>query len=221
MMEFKDLINSPIFSSNRIVRYAGLHLVEEETLTDHICEISLLCLVIYKKIEKEYGSEVSLNLGLLLEKALVHDLEETVTNDIPRPVKYSVPEMKSLMDKVSEDYMALISEQVGVDFVPTWKKCKDETPEGYIIKVADMILVARKAYREVALKSNYEMLIVLKEVCDYMADLEDYILRGMNTYYKICGFLFNLVRSSREDCLNLYEKYKDRIENLNSVKRVK
>lgn len=173
-MDFKELINSPVFNSSRVRRYSGLHLVEEETLTDHICEMSILCLLIYKDINLRYpdvGSKI--NLGKLMERAVVHDLEETITNDIPRPVKYSIPEMKTLMDKVSEGYMKLISKQVGVDLMSEWKDCKDSSPEGYIIKTADMILVARKAYREVALKSNNEMIIVLQEVVHYMRDLRD------------------------------------------------
>lgn len=223
-MDFKELINSPVFNSSRVRRYSGLHLVEEETLTDHICEMSILCLLIYKDILSSRPG-VRIDLGKLMERAVVHDLEETITNDIPRPVKYSITEMKSLMDKVSEGYMKLISEQVGVDLMSEWKDCKDSSPEGYIIKTTDMILVARKAYREVALKSNNEMVIVLQEVVHYMRELDDYLIvthEKLDSYdtKAVIEKMRVLLLEAWHECDKLLKDRKGIIENLKFMKRV-
>ena len=225
-MKFKKLINAPIFNSSRVLRYAGLHLVESETLTDHTCEISLLCLILYKDIKKSFPS-VQLDLGKLLERALVHDLEETITNDIPRPVKYYLPQMKDLMDKVSENYMDIISKQIGVDLSTEWKVCKDKSLEGYIIKVSDMILVARKACREIALKSNLEMVSVLKEVIHYMNDLSDQFEKVIaeidqeDDFYFVMKMLHNLILEALRTCRNLdYKVAKDLFESIDFVDRI-
>lgn len=210
-MEFKNLVNSPIFNSSRVVRYAGIHLVEEETLTDHICEISLLCLTLYKDIKSKFP-KANIDLGKLLERALVHDLEETITNDIPRPVKYLIPEMKEMMDKVSENYMEVISKQVGVDLLSEWRVCKDKTLEGFIIKTTDMILVARKAYREIALKSNLEMMTVLDEVTIYMNELLNYLVEvemDDDEEKSVLNYLSDLLSDSISCCLKLYQLKKN------------
>jgi 5'-deoxynucleotidase YfbR-like HD superfamily hydrolase len=88
-----------------------------------------------------------LYMGTMLCKALVHDLEEAVTGDVPRTFKYSSPETKAALDlgaaeaiKDIADRIFPFGSQVNA-FADLWAKSKDTSIEGRIVAFADFLSV--------------------------------------------------------------------------------
>lgn len=197
MLEFDKLVNSPIFNGNKTIRYSNIHMIERETLNDHISEISLMCLVACKQLET---LGIYLNQGKLLERAIIHDLPEVVTLDIPRPIKYSDPSIKEGFDNLERIVAKKIEKELGtenllaeLDFV------KDKTREGLTLKVLDLLLVARKIVRELDVKSNLEVIGTLFDLHKYLKELEEYLISHTEEgefEYEFYKYLTNLLEST-------------------------
>lgn len=100
--------------------------------------------------------KIGADIGVVLEKAIVHDMEEIVTGDIPTPTKYSSHDMQSLIGQLEREAAAYISEDVfeGKMF-EAWDDSKSlDTIEGQIIYLADIASVVYKIWAEHELGSS-------------------------------------------------------------------
>ncbi len=77
-----------------IRRWSLMHSLREETDTEHSFQVAYVAHAL-ALITNNLGGE-QVNVGDVLAMALYHDLSETVTGDMPTPVKYFRPEMRSL-----------------------------------------------------------------------------------------------------------------------------
>lgn len=174
MINVKKLVCNPLFNSGSVIRYGGIHMVEQETLSNHLYETGILALMMIKELE---GLGIEIDKGKMLERALVHDIPETVTLDFPRPIKYSDMRIKNALDELEIKVCSHIETLVQIPgLLSEVEICKDDTREGHLLKLVDLMLVARKCIREVSLKSNKEFVIVLKEVHEYIIKTYEYYI---------------------------------------------
>lgn len=169
--EFLKMVNNPIFNTNATVRYSGIYQQKEETLSHHITDVSLLAYALTLKLNK-FGED--LDKGLVLEKVLLHDLDEVLTGDIPRSTKYYSEEGLTAMQGVAVDAMTKLSSIIdgGEEIFEIWDSAK-KGKEGLVLKLADMICVTRKVITEIGLLNNNYFLKVAYEVCNYLTELKD------------------------------------------------
>lgn len=80
-----------------VIRYNNRQRINEESVAEHTCFVSMFCLKIMSKIEVpiEIQHEV-------LVLAALHDAAESITSDIPHDVKDMFPELESALWKVEE-----------------------------------------------------------------------------------------------------------------------
>lgn len=80
----------------------------------------------------------------VLERAILHDVEECRTGDCPRPFKYSTPALKKMMDEAAAIAFAQVAEEWTTDntFQATchgiWKDAKHGTV-GKVVEFADFL----------------------------------------------------------------------------------
>lgn len=167
--EFLKLVNNPVFNVDGVERYSGVYQVKKETLSHHITDVSLLSYVLTLKLNT-YGE--NLDKGIVLEKCLLHDMEEVLTGDIPRSTKYYCQEGLLAMQGVADDAMGVITELIdgSEDMMELWDNAK-KGKEGVILKLADMLCVVRKVTMEVGLLNNNYFLKVATEVRDFLSEL--------------------------------------------------
>lgn len=167
----KDLVFNPVLRSNEVKRYSGVRMQEEESLSQHIFEVSALSYMIANKLNT-FGE--NLNIEDVLKKCLLHDFDEIVTGDVQRNVKYASPAIKMAMDNVAShginSLQSKYNDLLGTDFYDTWSKAK-QGKSGFVIKLADMLVVARKAMIEVKIYNNYSALKVVSELVDHLQNL--------------------------------------------------
>lgn len=170
--EFLNLISSPLMNLDHTKRYSGTKLVEEETLSQHITDTIMMGIKIIDKINSLADREI-VNPAEYLEKAVYHDLEECITGDIPRPLKYYDDDtLKSLRHVASQVAYKLFDKEFfdGRIQYYIWEESKSGDA-GFILKIVDMLVVANKVIKEVSLLHNYYMLRVAQEVSQYLKDL--------------------------------------------------
>lgn len=164
-----QIIDNPILKSNRVVRYSGLYQAEPETLSEHIVSVMLIAYQLATDLISL--GETSINLGLLLEKGLLHDIDEVLTGDIPRPTKYATKESKSILDNIARASLCKIP-KLSEHSIEVWESAKDKSPEGFLIRLADMLDVYKKIRLEVTKLNNYEFCGVVLETQLYFKNYD-------------------------------------------------
>lgn len=143
-------------SLSSIQRYSQTFLIKKENVLEHSGFVVLFCYLIGKQLQSE---GVEINMGRLLSKAIIHDIDEIITGDVPRPTKYFnarsiiiFKEMEQtgtrlfLKDLIDDDS---ILESIYSD----WEESKIGVAGG-IVKLADLSAVVYKAWEEQSLLSN-------------------------------------------------------------------
>lgn len=131
-----------------VTRYSQSHLNRRESVLEHTGFVCFICAIIGLK-------HPDVDLGKLLTKATLHDIEESYIGDIANPVKYDNPDILSEVEKIGEKAMVQIEGLIGVgSLYSIWRNSKDSTLEGRIVKIADVISVVAKVYEEVVLYKN-------------------------------------------------------------------
>ncbi len=83
----------------KIIRYNNRTKLQNESVAEHTCFVSLFCLKILAQLN--LGHEIERQVLIL---AALHDMAESKTSDIPHDVKANYPEMKDILDKIEDDY---------------------------------------------------------------------------------------------------------------------
>ena len=95
----KTLIEMPNRASS-VHRWSGVHLVNpRQNIAEHSFAVTFYCLDLHKALKLE--SMWSISLGDLLNYALIHDLPEVVTGDLPASIKQRAPEIKQILDTIN------------------------------------------------------------------------------------------------------------------------
>lgn len=167
---FLKLIQSPVMRTDHIVRYSGVRQTETEYLSEHVTEITLMSYMIAMKLVNEFNE--SMNMSDVLEKGLIHDLDEVITGDVPRNTKYYSNDVRTSLEEVAIASVRQISyEMIGSDeLVNKWMNAKNGK-EGAIIKICDMLCVAKKTMIEVEMYGNGYFLKVAHELRTYLQEL--------------------------------------------------
>ena len=168
--EFLNLMDSPLLKTDNVNRYSGIFQTDPERLSVHIVDVQMFSLMIARKL-MSYGENI--DIGKLLEKGLIHDVDETLTGDFTRLVKYSSKTCHDALEAVAESVVNEMSQDMdGTTYLAdVWSNAKDATPEGYIIKLSDMLSVIKKISKEVDMLGNNHFLKVALEVSSYISDL--------------------------------------------------
>lgn len=138
-------------------RYSTSRVSAPESVAEHSYYVAFYSLMIgrwYNNRPNRDPQDSPVNIGLLLTRALVHDLEEARSGDFPRLFKHSTPELKQILDQASEVALAQMLEPLlpGPDvpgpasreakhMLEIWRTAKDDSLEGRIIEFSDFLSV--------------------------------------------------------------------------------
>lgn len=218
--EFLNLVSSPLMNLDHTYRYSGTKLVEDESLSQHIVDTIMMGLKIIDHINYLSG-DLILIPGVYVMKAVYHDLEECITGDIPRPLKYynkdTLKSMKDVADKVAKEFFSA-EFHVGSTHYWEWDNAKSGD-EGYILKLVDTLVVANKVVKEVTMLNNMYMLKVAHEVSSYLMELHNYTIE----YPKFSGesqkYILSLIEGAISAMKSILDNHGDCLENLHIIKQ--
>lgn len=138
--------------SNKIIqkfsnqmRFSGNHLDIPESVPDHSVEMALLCINISELVPESDKRD-------MCYRCVIHDLEEALTSDIPRPIKHRSPEIKRLVDEAAKEMLVEESSEL---FTEEVFSAKDKgNVNGFIVHIADRLQCYLKMCREVMIYGN-------------------------------------------------------------------
>lgn len=213
--KFLDIISSPLMNLDHTYRYSGTKLIESESLSHHIVDTIMMGLKIIDDINSKVGHLLSPETYVM--KAVYHDLEEVITGDVPRPLKYhdeaTLEAMRGVADEVAEELFR--REFHDNTHFEIWNNAKHDK-EGYILKLVDTLVVAGKVVKEVSLLHNYYMIRVAYEVSHYLEELIGRIsLDRVINDEKAISYLQNLVSDAHRAMLDIIEENISTMEKFN------
>lgn len=151
----KHLINAR--SLMEIDRYGNKYCFKTRSVAEHSWSVAKISegLAIWEK--NKFKNEV--DLALVLQKALNHDLIEQITGDILGPTKNKTLEMKSAIEEIER---LAFHEEIEPHLPKSWRESfeklilnpKSEDIEGQILRAADIIDTMFEAIEEITLGNN-------------------------------------------------------------------
>lgn len=218
--EFLKLVSSPLMNLDHTYRYSGTKLVEPESLSQHIIDTIMMGLKIIDSINSKTIEQVDPSSYAM--KAIYHDLEEVITGDIPRPLKYyndeTLKSLRGVADEVAKKFFS--SQFYDHDSVhyDLWSEAK-EGREGYILKIVDVLVVASKVVKEVDLLNNYYMLRVAHEVERYLGEIDQNLKNDISRLFyldpeKVYSILDGIVLDAITAMKDILYEHKDLMKSL-------
>lgn len=134
------LSNEQIMSEyvlSKIVRYNNRTRLQNESVAEHTCFVSLFCLKIMAQLNLDHETERQ-----ILILAALHDMAESRTSDIPHNVKANYPAMEDILAHIESQY-----------YEENWKKYVDVVYNNddlvyNIVKLADAYSVYQYCLNE-------------------------------------------------------------------------
>ena len=172
-----------------IERCSNTQHIKPYSVAQHSFYISLYGLI-FACLENERKEDVFYDLGLVVQKGIVHDLEECETGDILFPIHNDYPEFKEKLDFIRRK---CIDNEVfkELPFVSRtrlqylWQSAKDNSPEGKMIACMDKFEILMYAIGELdignmsmipiyttAIKIIKEQFPQIKSVMDVIDEIE-------------------------------------------------
>lgn len=124
----------------KIIRYNNRCKLQNESVAEHTCFVSLFCLKILAKLNLSHEIERK-----VLILAALHDAAESRTSDIPHDVKANYPEMQDILNSIEEDYYYEVWNEYYGDIYDNDELCHN------ILKLADSYSVYQYCLNEKAL----------------------------------------------------------------------
>ena len=187
------------YKMSSLTRYSQTHLVNEESVLEHT---GFVCLMAYTIGSKVSESE-NLDIGLLLRKAVTHDIDEIVTGDIPRPTKYYSKEFRDSVQKIEDENMNRIASGLNMPYMHCdWQRSKSG-PEGFIVGLCDCFAVIYKAYYEAVMFGNKT---IIDHVGSIRASLDSRYMSAGN-YFEHEGkeYIKEMITQAHDVCTKILE----------------
>ena len=133
-----------------IKRWSLMRSIREENIMEHSQQVAVIAHALALISNKVFGNSVDVSKVVLL--AQYHEVGEVITGDLPTPIKYFNPEIKSaykdLEKNACEKLIAMLPENLQSDY--TEYIMPDENTEEYkLVKCADRLSAYLKCVEEI------------------------------------------------------------------------
>lgn len=214
-MSIIELLDKPVVSRACYTwRYSSSRLCDPENLSTHVYEVEMIGLILINEIYRINSTE-EVDREKFLMKALLHDVDETILGDTPRPLKYASngihKEINQVADAIANEiisdtfYHINIRDKLYTDYFMTSKSGK----EGILVKIADMLTVVKKVRLEVEYLHNLTMLNVYDNLVDYINLLDTSSTYSQFDTPEVRSYLRDMFEDLRDYVNSVREKYKD------------
>lgn len=195
MLDLRELLIGYSVRLRYVNRFSTCRVMNPETVAEHSFFVAYYALMLVQWCEATISSKcISLDIdrGKLLTRALVHDIDEAITGDVPRTFKYSDEKLRQMLNTVASQGVEKLanklwpSNPISLSMSENWKNAKDNTPEGRIIEFADFLSVLSYLYEEIR-ASNF----IMRE---HVSSMQEYYDKFKHSDY---DFLRPLVEDAR------------------------
>ena len=163
MSAVREIMAGNLIRLKHTYRYSSVPVLVRENVAEHSFWTAILAISI--AIERNMSREM---IGEVACKALVHDIEESMTGDLIRDMKYHDDDTREAIAKVEREFASRIFDKLGTLgnwFEVWWEKAKDETPTGRVVALADLLCVIMYVEHEWSLGNRSDQLNEIHDDC--------------------------------------------------------
>jgi 5'-deoxynucleotidase YfbR-like HD superfamily hydrolase len=164
VINLRELLTGKARLVAHVDRFAGTPVHRRETVAEHSYMTAQYALFIGLHCIEKGGN---VNMARLLARAIVHDLDEAVMVDLPRPIKYADEELRARWQVLCHAAVQDMERALGVKFFHTWLTAKDGSLDGMILAFADLISVTSYVIEEIKFGNTF-MIPVLEGNLTYL-----------------------------------------------------
>lgn len=180
---------------SNVNRFSMATLASKESVLEHIGMVTLISLQIGENLKSE-GCVI--NIEKLLIKSMIHDIEETVVGDLPRPTKHHSAELRNMISELEFEAATNVLKDANLSsYFHHWNQSKDG-PEGKVVAFVDILVVLMKFHDEIILRGNLSMMNMISPTT---FDTVTRSTNNMMNYYKDSDILKQYQKFS-EDIIN-------------------
>ena len=133
-----------------IKRWSLMRSVKEENIMEHSHQVAVIAHALAVIKNKEFGGNVNIEKVVLI--AQYHEVGEVITGDLPTPIKYFNPEIKSaykdLEQKACEKILSFLPENMVAEY-QKYVLPDVESEEYCLVKAADRLSAYLKCIEEI------------------------------------------------------------------------
>jgi 5'-deoxynucleotidase len=138
-------------SRMRFIRRWGLmHSTHTENIQEHSLRVAMIAHALAVVRNRMFGG--ALDAGRVAVRAMYHDASEVLTGDLPRPVKYSSPEIETSYRRIEAvaraSLLAMVPPALRDDYAPLFAPAAGDGEEA-LIKAADKLCAYLKCLEEI------------------------------------------------------------------------
>ena len=136
-----------IDSMSAITRYSQAHNITRESVLEHTAFVAIFSMSICARVGHDPST--------VLKRAAVHDIDEIITGDIPTTTKYANLEIQKAIREIeikgAKKAITKLFTKHGDHIFEYWDDAKDDTIDGWILRIADTGAVVYKMQQEASL----------------------------------------------------------------------
>lgn len=165
-----------------VYRFSSIPTHHRESVAEHCYFVSLYSLLMADAYERSQDPKnfVSVDRGRLLQRCVLHDIDEALTGDFLRMFKYSSPELhneiKKATCKLASKFFLILApgtdKIIAQTYFDEWLSSKKEDIEGRIIAFVDLLTVVMYCVMEVRMGNRY-LVPILSECFGYIKQVVD------------------------------------------------
>lgn len=145
-----------ILSMGQINRYSGRLKITQESIAEHSWYVAY-CVIL---VGKDFGLDESI-INKAVSLAVVHDIPEIYTNDIPHNIKINFPKIQEEIEKAELAFLDEYQHQ----FAEYYKELKKDSIESLLVEIADALSVLLYTNKEIELgNKTKDIQIIANEV---------------------------------------------------------
>ncbi len=148
-------------------RYSAQPVIIRENVAEHSFWTAMIGITIAYEINEDVVGNVAV-------KAILHDIEECMTGDLVRDMKYADPEFREAVAKVESVFIGKLLSPLGTTgtkMLNQWGDAKDRSAAGQIVRLSDALSVISYCTKEMELGNTN--LVDIKDTCmDLIAGME-------------------------------------------------
>src|SRR6266511_304042 len=141
-----------LFRMKFIRRWGLMYSTHPENVQEHSLRVALIAHALATIRNRVFGGSVNADRAAVL--ALYHDVSEVLTGDLPTPVKYFNPEIKTAyqaIEKVAQQKLLdMLPDSLRADYRPFFLAEEDDRAHWELVKAADRLAAYIKCLEEIA-----------------------------------------------------------------------
>ena len=163
MSVVRESMSGQLVRLTHTYRYSSIPVLVRENVAEHSFWTAIIAVTI--AIEMNMSRQA---IGEVALKSLLHDIEESMTGDLIRDMKYFDEETREAIGRVENEFASRIFSKLGAIgpwFEGWWTNSKDNSPAGRVVALADLLCVIMYVEHERTLGNANKALSEIRSDC--------------------------------------------------------